>query len=291
MLEYVVVDAFSQQPLHGNPAAVVFGGARLSAEVMQRIAQEMNLSETVFVLPADRREADYAVRIFTPASELPFAGHPTLAAAHAVLSRRSDSPATLLQSCALGLIPLRITAEGAERGFIEMTQGRPTFNDPGLAPAQLAKALGCEAAALTQASPAVVSTGAPWLLAELTGPKALAGLAPNAAQLAPLCKGLGALGVTLFCALPDENGAAMRLRTFAPGEGIGEDPVCGSGHGAVCAYLARRSGAASGHYLAEQGVELGRRGVVSARWTHDADGLAIHIGGFATIVAEGRLHL
>ncbi len=291
MLEYYVVDAFSETPLHGNPAAVVFGGERLGTEVMQRIAQEMNLSETVFVLPSDHPDADYRVRIFTPRSELPFAGHPTLATAHAMLLRGGLSGPQLTQSCALGLIPLTVQAKGPEQWFIEMTQGAPSIAAPEINRQLLSEALGCAQEALTPRPPAVVSTGVPWLLAELDGPAPLAALRPDAHHLAPLCQALGALGVTLFCALPPGGDATYRLRTFAPGEGIGEDPVCGSGHGAVCAYLAQGSGRPEGAYAAEQGVELGRRGKVWARWTTPATGLAVHIGGTASLFAEGRLVL
>jgi PhzF family phenazine biosynthesis protein len=291
MLSYLVIDAFSDQPLRGNPAAVVFGGDALDPADMQRIAQEINLSETVFVLPADRPEADYRVRIFTPRSELPFAGHPTLATAHAMLLRGGLRGPQLTQSCALGLIPLTVQAKGPERWFIEMTQGVPSVVVPALDRQLLADALGCAADVLTARPPAVVSTGVPWLLAELDGPAALEALAPDPHRLAPLCQGLGALGVTLFCALPSGQDAAYRLRTFAPGEGIGEDPVCGSGHGAVCAYLAQGSGQPEGAYEAEQGVELGRRGKVWARWTTPAGGIAVHIGGTASVFAEGTLVL
>jgi len=291
VLSYLVIDAFSDQPLRGNPAAVVFGGDGLEPRDMQRIAQEINLSETVFVLPTDHPEADYRVRIFTPRSELPFAGHPTLATAHAMLLRGGLSGPQLTQSCALGLIPLTVQAKGPERWFIEMTQGVPSVVVPTLDRQLLVEALGCAADALTVRPPAVVSTGVPWLLAELDGPAALEALAPDPHRLAPLCQGLGALGVTLFCTLPPGQDAAYRLRSFAPGEGIGEDPVCGSGHGAVCAYLAQGSGQPEGAYEAEQGVELGRRGKVWARWTTPATGLAVHIGGTASVFAEGTLVL
>src|SRR5437868_497196 len=121
--DFVQVDAFTTRPLYGNPAAVVFDADDLPAETMQKIAREMNLSETVFVLKPTSAAADYRVRIFTPMSELPFAGHPTVAAAHSVLARYPDkADATLLlQECGIGIVPVAVTP--TPRGkLLTMTQ-------------------------------------------------------------------------------------------------------------------------------------------------------------------------
>ena len=108
--DFAQVDAFSARPLFGNPAAVVFDADDLAAEVMQKIAQEMNLSETVFILRPTHPDADYRARIFTPRSELPFAGHPTIAAAHSVLARFPEKAGAklLTQECGIGLVPVEV---------------------------------------------------------------------------------------------------------------------------------------------------------------------------------------
>ena len=111
--DFVQVDAFSSRPLFGNPAAVVFDADDIPTETMQKIAREMNLSETVFILHPTAPEVDYRARIFTPLSELFFAGHPTIAAAHAVLTRYPDNAsATLLrQECGIGIVPVEVLAQ------------------------------------------------------------------------------------------------------------------------------------------------------------------------------------
>ena len=124
------VDAFSKNRYYGNPAAVVFDAEGLSQETMQRIAREMNLSETVFVLPPTEPIAHYWSRIFTPQSELPFAGHPTLATAYAMLTSKRVTPAenVLRQQCGIGIVPVTFEREGDDVRFA-MTQGEPAYRD------------------------------------------------------------------------------------------------------------------------------------------------------------------
>jgi len=289
------VDAFTRRPLHGNPAAVVFDADEIPSEVMQKIAQEMNLSETVFLLRPTDPSADYRVRIFTPRNELPFAGHPTIAAAHSVLER---SPAlrgkTLLrQQCALGLIPVEVLSTPGGGRLLTMTQGAPSFRPSELAPAEVARMLGCSERALAGTPMEVVSTGVPWLIVELAGIAELSALDPDQGLVARSCRSLGAAGITVFAERGDAGAVRIRLRTFAPGEGIAEDPVCGSGNGSVAAWLARHRHPedATGGYRAEQGVEIGRDGEVHASWDRGPDGLRIRIGGEAAIVARGELLL
>jgi PhzF family phenazine biosynthesis protein len=142
--DFVHVDAFTHRPLYGNPAAVVFDADGIPAETMQKVAREMNLSETVFILKPTRPDADYRARIFTPMSELPFAGHPTVAAAHSVLARFPDKAnATLLrQECGIGIVPIEVipTATGK---LLRMTQAAPTYRETGLSRATVARMLGC----------------------------------------------------------------------------------------------------------------------------------------------------
>ena len=280
------IDVFSSTPLLGNPAAVVFDADDIPGAIMQRIAREMNLSETVFLLQPTG-EADYRARIFTPASELPFAGHPTIAAAHAVCLEQPSPPRTLTQECGLGLVPIRV-----ERGVYTMTQARPQFRDVAVGKHDLAEALSLPRASLADSPHQVVSTGVPWLLLELRHTEALSALRPDLGRIDRICRGIGAAGLTVFADMGPAASPRLRVRTFAPGEGVAEDPVCGSGNGAIAAWIAtHRDRAATGAYLAEQGVEMGRRGDVQAGWEHGQTGLSITVGGTACVVVRGEIDL
>ena len=293
-LDFVQVDAFTRYPLYGNPAAVVFDADELAPSTMQRIAREMNLSETVFILKPSTPEADYRVRIFTPMSELAFAGHPTVAAAHAVLARYPDKAnATLLrQECGIGIVPIDVIPFGSGT-LLRMTQGAPDYRDTGLARDTVAKMLGCAESDLAGSPFQVVSTGVPWLIVELSRLQAISALNPDQGLIARECAALRATGVTVFAERGDAGPARIRVRTFAPGEGVAEDPVCGSGNGSVAAFIARHkhAGQAAGAYLAEQGIEMGRDGEVHASWEREGAALRVRIGGEAALAASGKLHL
>lgn len=292
--DFFQVDAFTRRPLYGNPAAVVFDADDIPTETMQKIAREMNLSETVFILKPSTPEADYRARIFTPMSELPFAGHPTIAAAHSVLARFADkADATLLrQECGIGIVPVEVIPSAAGT-LLRMTQAAPDYRDAGLSRDTVAKMLGCEESELAGGPFQVVSTGVPWLVVELSRFGAISALDPDLGLIARECKALRAAGLTVFAERGDGGPVRIRLRTFAPGEGVSEDPVCGSGNGSVAAYLARHkhAGEASGSYVSEQGIEIGRDGEIHASWAREGDALRVRVGGAAVVVASGVLHL
>lgn len=256
---FLQVDVFTSQPLRGNPAAVVFDADDLDARTMQRIAREMNLSETVFVLAPESPDTDYRVRIFTPSSELPFAGHPTIATASAVRVHRGDLADAILlrQACGIGIVPVEVLpTEGSP--IYWMTQASPQFRNTAIGPGEMSALLGCDANMLAAMPVEVVSTGIPWLIAELRSVAALASLRPNLPRIAERCRASGAVGVTVFAEHEADAPVRLRLRTFAPGEGVAEDPVCGSGNGCVAAFLARHR-----HASALQGATLRSK---ASRW-------------------------
>lgn len=292
--DFVQVDAFTHRPLYGNPAAVVFDADEIPTETMQKIAREMNLSETVFILKPTTPEADYRARIFTPMNELPFAGHPTVAAAHSVLARYPDKAgATLLrQECGIGIVPVEVIPSGSGN-LLRMTQAEPRYRDSGLPRETVAKMLGCTETDLADSPFEVVSTGVPWLIVQLSRFEAISALNPDQGLTARVCKELKACGVTVFVERGDGGPVRIRVRTFAPGEGVAEDPVCGSGNGSVAAYIARYKQAddATGSYVAEQGIEIGRDGEIHASWEREGDAIRVRIGGQAAVSASGQLHL
>lgn len=286
------VDAFADRPLFGNPAAVVFDADDLSTEMMQKIAQETNLSETVFLCRPTVAEADYRLRIFTPRSELPFAGHPTIAAAHAFLSRDETrrGQKLLRQECGIGIVPIEIR-DGAEGRVLWMTQASPTFRDVDLPRSVLAGMLGCGEAELADSPAQVVSTGVPWLLIPVREVATVARLSPDQSLIACESEKIGATGATAFAEHDRSSPVRVRVRTFAPGEGISEDPVCGAGNGAIAAYIAQHRDTTEprGAYRAEQGIEIGRNGTVHVAWERKNGSIEVKVGGQAATVMEGRL--
>ncbi len=269
------VDVFTAVPYKGNPVAVVLDGEGLSSEEMQAFANWTNLSETTFVLPPDDPAADYRVRIFTPRAELPFAGHPTLGTAHAVLEAglASARDRRLVQQCAVGLVELTVGGQGLS--FKLPRYALEELSDP-----EATAWIGAELRGRAQA----VNVGPTWLIAELASIAALESLDHDAARLAAYYLPLGMTGATLFAA----EGERVVVRSFAPGDGIAEDPVCGSGNGAVAAYRLLSGQVADGDsYVASQGRQVGRDGFVQVRF----EGGDIHIGGQCVTCIEGTVTL
>jgi PhzF family phenazine biosynthesis protein len=286
------VDVFSERPLAGNPLAVFVDGRGLADAEMQAIAREMNLSETTFVLPAVAAGADYRVRIFTPASELPFAGHPTIGTAFALLEAGRVAPRgdsfVLRQQTLAGVQPIEVVTQGGRRSFT-MTLPPPRF-EPAPATAELARALRVDEKDL-DGEPATVVVGVGWHVVPLRSLDVVRGLEPDPARLVEIERRTGH-AVTVFCREAEDPGCAVRLRSFAPGAGIPEDPVCGSGNGCVGAYLARAAGAREAlAYRAEQGIEMGRPGRATVRVEPAGDGWRVQVGGTAVTVVAGELRL
>ena len=272
------VDVFTSVAFKGNPVAVILDAQGLSTEDMQAIANWTNLSETTFVTPATDPAADYFVRIFTPKSELPFAGHPTLGTAHAVIEAglASFNGGKIVQQCAVGLVEVSQTGDGL------------SFRLPGYscedAPEveRLVVALGNRAVI---GLPQIVNVGPRWVIAELASIAVLDQLAPNLASLADYDRKHDTTGLTVFANSEDES---VMVRSFAPADGVAEDPVCGSGNAAVAAYRLRLGQVAAGsRYAVSQGRQVGRDGHVYVR----IDGDAIHVGGESVTVVEGSIRL
>jgi PhzF family phenazine biosynthesis protein len=282
VLRFKQVDVFTRVPFAGNPVAVVLEGAGLSDAAMQRIAAWTNLSETTFVLPPGAPGADYRLRIFTPRAELPFAGHPTIGSAHAVLEAGIARPKAgrLRQECGAGVLELQVDGDTLWLDSPPATEtpvGKPDIQ-------RLERALG----ARVHGEPWIINVGPRWLVAELTGAEAVAALVPDMQGLAELSTQLEIGGVTVYGAAGDGR-SAMQVRSFAPAHGIAEDPVCGSGNISVAAYLLKtgQGGRFGERYVARQGMQLGRDGQVSIRF----DRGKILLGGSAVTCIEGSLRV
>ena len=287
MHRFLQLDVFASSLCEGNALAVVADAHGLDGDAMQRIARWTNLSETAFLLPPTQAGADYRVRIFTPRQELPFAGHPSVGSAYAAieLGLVPAGKHALVQECAAGLLPVQVIGEQAARIIhVQAPPARLHAVDDALRRA-LAQALQVELAA---AQACLVDNGPHWLLCDLREAAVVRALQPDLPAIAAICLGNSAVGVSVFGRERNEA-AAMAVRAFCPADGIPEDPVTGSANAAIMAMLAER-GDRDGYgqrYLASQGREVGRNGVVEV--ARDAASGAITIGGACVIGVRGEL--
>lgn len=282
------VDAFTTTPLEGNPAAVV-DGEGLSPETMQRIALNQHLSETVFLLPPEAPEHHAHLRIFTPGTELPFAGHPTIAASHILISEERVRLATgepLLLETGAGVIPVQV-GDGAPPLYT-MTQAAPQFRPSDFDHATIAASVGLQPGDVMRAE--YVSTGIFWLIAQLSSLDAMLRVKPDMMALMRVPQGL-----SIFCIGAQSPDADIHVRAFAPDAGVFEDPVTGSSNGCTAAFIAKHGLLpATGNaisYVSEQGLEMGQPGRVHLRVTGVPDAPAVHVGGHAVTVLRGELLL
>ena len=283
---YLQVDVFAPRAGAGNPLAVVYDAQGMEEAAMQAFAAWTNLSETVFFLPPSDGGADYAIRIFTPRMELPFAGHPSVGAAWAALDAglAREREGTLVQECAAGLLPVLISHD-ADGGILPAVRSpRARSRDEVTAPDWLRdrRVWGAARGAL---APALWNNGPDWWLLELADEAAVRTLRPDQAAIAAL-PGSGKLAV--FARADAGDGADLVVRAFAPGAGIAEDPATGSVNASIAALLHRhgRLPGAGGRYLASQGREIGRDARLEL--VVDADG-GVWVGGEVHAVIRGTV--
>ncbi len=301
------IDVFTATPYFGNPLAVVLDASGLDDAAMRRFANWTNLSETTFLLPPKDPAADYAVRIFTPGGELPFAGHPTLGSCHAWLqaggkARRKD---VIVQECQVGLVQIRQekgTGAGQRLAFAAPPLKRSAPSPVLLA--QVAAALGLKAAQITSAQ--MLDNGPVWMGLLLDSPETVLQLAPNNLELGKLKVKIGVAGlyekaetapligrVNREAKAFVQSGQAaadnpdIEVRAFAPGIGINEDPVTGSFNAGLAQWL-MADGYAPDSYVASQGVCLNRAGLVYL--DRDAGG-QVWVGGESVTCIDGKVTL
>ncbi|MBC8077311.1 MAG: PhzF family phenazine biosynthesis protein [Chloroflexales bacterium] len=291
---FMQVDAFTDVPLGGNPCAIVFDADPLDSRTMQAIAREMNLSETAFVLRS--AVADVGARYFTPAHEIPLAGHPTIATIFALaetgrIALRGDTTTITLELPA-GVIPIDIHAEAGRVRRVVMTQLPPQFLRT-YEPAAVLPAFGLAPDdALASVPIQTVSTGTPQLFVPLRDHDALRRIALDLGALARLKAAGDFFSIHLFCLGGATPAGDTFARHFAPPPDLGEDPFTGSATGGMAAYAWRYGLLEAPTFVAEQGNWMGRPGqaqveVVGAR---DAVSL-VRVGGGAVTVLRGTLAL
>jgi trans-2,3-dihydro-3-hydroxyanthranilate isomerase len=278
MRRYVVADVFTSTPLEGNQLAVFTDGRGLSPERMQKTARELNLSETVFLLPADV-DGHVRVRIFTPTNELPFAGHPVLGSAF-VLGDLLGERVVRLETGA-GMVPIELERDGARIVFGRMKQPIPTWQ-PYDRPNELLSALGIERSGLPIEA---YRNGPLHVYVELPSEEAVASLRPNLGALRELTD----VGANCFAG----SRRRWKTRMFAPALGVAEDPATGSAAGPLAVHLARHGRIRFGEEIEiRQGAEIGRPSMLYARTDGSLERVeSVVVGGSAVVVARGEYRL
>jgi trans-2,3-dihydro-3-hydroxyanthranilate isomerase len=281
-LHFDVVDVFTDRAYTGNQLAVVHGAQSLTPAQMQAIAREFNLSETAFTMPPTTTRASYRLRIFTPARELPFAGHPSIGAAWALASADTIRAGDVVQECGAGLLTVRVDAEGAQ-----VSGGAPVAG-PDLPGDALVHTVGLDAGDLDAELPAgVAAAGVPFAFLPVV-PGAVARAEPDPAAVrgaAPDVTGLAVVAV-------DRSTWQVHARVFCPQVGVAEDPATGSAGVALGVFLAGRGALPEGGttLTVEQGAEMGRpsRLEVPVR-VHGGEAVETAVRGGVRRVATGEL--
>lgn len=278
MMRFVITDVFAEAPLSGNQLATVLDAGHLDTASMQRIAREFNFSETTFITGGDV-SSGFDVRIFTPTSELPFAGHPTLGTAHVIREELLESQVDEL-TLNLGVGPIRVSVDN---GIHWMRQPPPVFGET-VAADVVAEGLGITLDGLDEFPAQFVSTGLEFLLVPVRDLRVLRGIGRVDESLAH--------GVLVFCPEPYEPEQSVAARMFALEMGVGEDPATGSANGCLAGYIVEYG------YLGDdaidirvgQGYEIGRPSCLYLRARKSDDDIEVNVGGKVYVVAAGTLY-
>ena len=301
-LKFYQADVFTVQPFGGNPVAVFPNAQGLTDFELQQIAREMNLSETVFVLPPTDEAAVVRLRIFTPTQEIPFAGHPVLGTFYVLaqlgLIAVTDGVTRVMQECNIGLFPVEIHAREGQITRVVMTQPKPLFlgsMDETEDLFHIAKALGLPKYQIvdTKAPVMVVSTGLPVVIVPVRALTAVRSIEPDASAIVDMCERFGTNGILVYTTMTVEDHATVHTRMFAPAIGILEDPATGSASGAMGAYLVHNGLVEVGpltEIIIEQGYEIGRPSRILVQVESDDDAIkTVKVGGQVVMVVEGTL--
>lgn len=295
---FATLDVFTAKPHAGNPLAVVLDSAGLDTEAMQAIAREFNLSETVFVAPPADRANGAAVRIFTPAQELPFAGHPTVGTA-VLLALRAAAEGRPSESLVLeekvGLVPCTVSTQGERAGRATFSLPRlPAEIDQPAGAALLAEALGLDEREIGFDAhvPSVYSAGVGFTFVPVFGLEALGRIRLDAGVWPQAMKPEGNPNAFVYCRQVQEPGHHFHARMFWPSMGVAEDPATGSAVAALAGAIMRFDQPADGEHLLviEQGYEMCRPSQIELGLTVASGKLiSARIGGAAVVVSEGTL--
>jgi trans-2,3-dihydro-3-hydroxyanthranilate isomerase len=299
--QFYTADVFTDKIFGGNQLAVFANAEGLAPEQMQKIAREFNLSETVFVLPSHSSELTYNLRIFTPTSELPFAGHPTVGAAYILaaigaIELRGDIT-TIVFGEGVGPVPVKIRSEAGKPVYTELSAAKmPEFGPEPPSVEKLAQMLSLEVSDLLTGdnAPQAVSCGVPFLFIPLRNREALKLARIDRAIWQQLLSAYWAPQVYIFTYDCELTNSDLRARMFAPGIGVEEDPATGSAATALAGYLGIRDPAKDGllQWVVEQGGEMGRPSLLYVEVDKKNGQIeAIRVGGSSVLVSEGTMEI
>jgi trans-2,3-dihydro-3-hydroxyanthranilate isomerase len=288
LLPYEIVDVFTDRPFTGNPLAVVFGADGLAKDQLQALAREFNLSETAFVLPPTVDDASYRLRIFTPATELPFAGHPSVGAAVSQHRRGLVAAGDLRQECGAGLLPVRVHTDGRAT----LTGGTPTLGPP-LDPAPYLAATGLDEKDLAGPPVRVAGCGLEFPVLAVRPEAVARAVAVTGTDDSLRSDEHAAATQQVYLFAWDPQAKVAHARLFAPGLGVPEDPATGSaalglGVFLVGSGLLAPDGEAA--YIVRQGVEIHRPSTMECL-VSAVDGRAVRatVTGSVVPVARGEI--
>lgn len=298
---FYTADVFTKHVFGGNPLAVFPDARGLTAERMQAIAREFNLSETVFVFPPEVAAHTRRLRIFTPAMELPFAGHPTVGAAH-VLAAIGDIPLASevtrhIFEEGVGPVGVTIFTRDGNPVFAQLSAAKlPEFGPTPPSTEAIAAVLALEGADILegQYSPQAVSCGVPFLFVPLRNRDALRRARLHREQWETVLSSFWAPALYLFTFETERNDSHLRARMFAPAMGVAEDPATGAAATALAGYLGVRDTTAAGtlRWVVEQGFEMGRPSILEVEADKAAGRIAaIRVGGASVMVSEGVMEV
>jgi trans-2,3-dihydro-3-hydroxyanthranilate isomerase len=286
---YVTTDVFTDQPLSGNPLAVVLDAQGLEPREMQAIATEFNYSETAFVLPPTNPAHTATVRIFTPRIEVPFAGHPNVGTAFVLGTLGRCGPTATFEEHA-GLVAVDLMIDGGRTIGATITAPKPLSLSSPVTASRVAESVCLDPADIETRghAPQVASVGLPFVVAELVSHAALRRAKPDLRLLEILFKETHGEGIHLYVRADKDPHADVYTRMFAPQDGVPEDPATGSANAALSALLAQRHGAAGSHTLRiAQGIEMGRPSLLLT----EVGPKGVRVGGQCVMVMEGTLQI
>lgn len=299
--QFYTADVFTDRIFGGNPLAVFPRCDGISPQLMQQIAAEFNYSETVFVFPPQTPQGTRRIRIFTPQTELPFAGHPTIGTAYilaAISELVLDCNETMIYlEEGVGLVPVKIQTQDGIPTYCELTASqKPEVGADSYAISELAAMLSLDASDLLsdEYSVQAVSCGVPFLFIPLRNRDAIARVKLNLERWQSLLSNAWASAVYVFCFEPELKGSDVRSRMFAPNMGIVEDPATGSAAAAFAGYLAMRhpSPNLTSSWVIEQGFEMGRPSILRIEADKkDGQIIAVRVGGSSVLVSQGTMNI
>jgi trans-2,3-dihydro-3-hydroxyanthranilate isomerase len=289
---FYIVDVFAEEKYAGNELAVVRRAGSLSDLEMQKIAREINFSETTFILNDEEKRGGFDVRIFTPKKELPFAGHPTLGTAFVIQQEIVQALVKeIILNLKVGPIPVTFTYRGEEPDILWMKQIKPRFGKIREASA-LAPVIGLEPDEIDKKFPVQeVSTGVPFIIVPLKTLRAVKKSRVNPEKFFSLIEGTEAKSILVFCPETYSSQNDLNVRVFADYYGVPEDPATGSANGCLAGYLAKQRyfGSPQVNVRVEQGYEIGRRSLLLLNAEDKAGEIGIFVGGRVVLVARGEL--